>query len=631
MSGLAGIIHWTHPSVDPVQLDQMLRLIRHRGPDGVDSDIRAHVGLGRALLALTKAEKNDKQPVWLPDGSCGIVADARLYNRPALYQQLRHTRWLVPRSSDAALILAAYERWGASLLERLEGDFAFALWDVRHHQLFAARDPFGIKPFFYHWNPAGFRFGSEPKQLLTLAEVPITPDEGLIGELLTNRFADPERTFFAGIARLRPGHSLLATCAGVGQHRYWTPDPAHEIRYPNPSDYIEHFGALFRNAVSKRLHSDFPIGIDLSGGLDSSSIVLMAAALRRTTALPPIATLSATYADLPCDESVYIRAITDISPFQSHLFCPLSVFAPLHTSLPTDVWQTDSPRADLQRSTSEGRARFLSGLGAKSLLTGVGGDELVHQEAYLRDLARRKRFIRLWRGAWYGAQNSWNSFAWLLTDALKAIVPESAKRLYRHVQTPQLPGWLNSDFLASVKHHQQTTSLPSPRGFQSLTQELVFQAFCHPAMWRGLEFMECQASYDGYEIRHPFLDRPLVEFVLAMPFAQRPFGGQWKALLYHALAPQLPPQILERHRKTSFESYVHYVWRQEERQLAALLFSTDQWNAEPYVSRAAAAQLLDCAAQQDSIPAFLTAWRIIGLELWLRCLPQYHTRSISKL
>ena len=267
------------------------------------------------------------------------------------------------------------------------------------------------------------------------------------------------------------------------------------------------------------------------------------------TDLPPLQTISGVYADLPCDESPYIRAVAARVPFPSNVFCPLS--EPLTAGLSEEHWQVDAPFGDIQRGTFTRCAAILSGFGARSLLTGYGGDELVHEAFYLWDLAQRKRFFLLLRDSWIGSKSSHNSFWWLFSDALRRAAPSVVRRTYRRIRKAkpwQPPDWANPDF---VDYFRQCPNGGGPPllGFRSVTQEKAFHYLNDAGMSWALQLPECKGSYYGYEVRHPFLDRPLVEFVLAIPFEHRITNGQWKYLLRGSLASVLPGEILNRPMK----------------------------------------------------------------------------------
>ncbi|GMQ79347.1 MAG: hypothetical protein BMS9Abin02_1931 [Anaerolineae bacterium] len=177
MSGIGGIVHWDDRPVEASGIQRMMQMVRHRGPDGHWHEVHGRVGLGFALLAMKKSDNQHPQPAWLPDASCGIVADVSLYNRGDIIRRLGEVPWWPDKPADAEIILAAYERWREDLLDMLDGDFAFAIWDKESGQIFAARDPFGAKPLFYYQDTNRFLFGSEPKQLLFMPGVPVVPDD----------------------------------------------------------------------------------------------------------------------------------------------------------------------------------------------------------------------------------------------------------------------------------------------------------------------------------------------------------------------------------------------------------------------------------------------------------------------
>ena len=637
MGGIAGIIHWDEQPVESAQMHHMMQIIQHRGPQGLNWKTKGHVGFGHALLALKNHDLQHPQPVWLPDESCGIVADARLYNREDLLSRLGDVTWLRKNPSDATLILAAYERWGEGLLDIIDGDFAFAVWDEKRQRLFAARDPFGVKPFFYRQDGKRFLFGSEPKQILVMPEIAAEPDDLIVGEYLLDRFQESERTYFRGICRLKPAHFLVATPEGVVQNQYWKPDRAKEIHYPNPREYFDHFRELFEQAVAKRLQTDFPVAVELSGGYDSSSIVVMAKEIygNGKKGLPPLETISATYGDLPCDESEYIQAVAEEIPFRSHLFCPLGESSGEGADfsirdLIEDMRQGDSPEGDLARARTLQSARILSGFGARTLITGLGGDELATEPDYLLDLVSRKKFMRVLQECMIVSRTyESETFAGLLWVALKSLAPEPIKHLYRVARGSRrlgLPGWINPEFARFYTRSARVSSPPGS-GFKSLAQGSIFQWLTSARNCWGLEQSERQGAYNGFEVRHPFFDRPLAEFVLQIPFDQRISSeGEFKYILRQALSSHLPEKILRRNNKVTFCSYFNHLTAKWKPRLEKAVFSSASWASAPYVDKQKATLLF-----RGRVPQKDTFWRIsnrpfwaIGtLELWLRSLDRY--------
>lgn len=624
MSGISGIVNWDNSPIEKILLNKMTDIISHRGPDGLYNEVRDNVGFGYAKLVLNKSEAGEKQPLWLPDKSCAIVADARLYNRKELRDKVGTlVNWYKGEPSDAAIILSSYIKWGVELLDHIDGDFAFAIWDAKKKRVFAAKDPFGVKPFFYYWSPRRFFFGSEAKQILINSEVPVEPDHMIVGEYLFYNFEDVGRTFFKGVNRLKPAHYVLADHSGEKQIRYWNPNPQKEILYPKREDYIERFKELFRDAVYKRLISSYPVASQLSGGVDSSSIVVAAGDIYKNNGvdLPNFETLSAIFRDLPCDETVYIDSVSRSVPFNNHKFCPLD--EPLTDGLLDDIKEIDSPFADIQRGTFLNCARSMTQRGAKILLTGLGGDELTYEEYYLRDLAIRGKYLHLLSEAWKGKRYTQKSYSWLLMDSLRAAAPQSIKNLYRKIRKHNkwVPSsWANKDFVSVYNSSPESPELPD-LGFNSKTQEAVFTFLNFPNICWALEALECHSAYKGFEVRHPFFDRPLAEFVLSIPLEMRAPNGQWKYLLRGSLADELPKEVMDRGRKTIFNSYSNYIFEQGESQLRNIIFDSQDWASKFYISRENAIRLFDSFVMEDEIKSSWDSnllWRITTLELWLR-------------
>jgi len=634
MGGIAGIVRWDSGPVRASEIRGMIHRVRHRGPDGINWEVEGRVGLAYGGLAMAASESPEPQPVWLPDKSCGIVADARLYNREFILSRLGKVCWLNERPSDAAVLLAAYERWDEGLLDLLDGDFAFAIWDRRRERVFAARDPFAARPFFYWFDKKRFVFGSEPKQLLMLPRVPLELDDIVIGEyLLGGSFEDIEHTCFKHISRLKPASYLIATRNGLGQRRYWNPDPENEIHYSTHSDYLEHLRDLVLDAVAKRSTSDFPVAAQLSGGLDSSSIVVAAAELyeKGCAALPPFKTISALYPSLPCDESQYIQAVVEKVPFDSYMINPLS--EPLTDGLAHEMRLLDAPFVDLHRGLFVGCARIMNQTAAKTLLTGLGGDELFHEEFYLRDLALRKQFLLLLSESVKASKTSWNSLGWLFFDAMRPVVPKAVKRLRRMFRTRgrwRPPDWANPSFVAFFRTCPEPPILPDI-GFKSLTQEMAFKWINYPDMTWVTEGLDCLGAFHGFSVLHPFLDRPLAEYVLAIPFEERIPGGQWKYLLSEGLAAQLPDRVRHRTRKTLFDSARNHLMHQWRSELAEILFGSREWFSERYVIRKEAMALFESSSQSRKMESVsMELWRLTTLELWLRQLSHPETKTELK-
>ena len=280
MSGIAVLYQWDGAPADRSTVERMISVIPYRAVDGSGVWSNGPIAIGHAQLATTPEAAAETSP--LIDASSGLVLsmDGRVDNRDELIADLNSHGHQIRTGSDAEIVLRAWQRWGADAPARLIGDFAFALWDPSKRTLFCARDPLGVKGFYYFEGPGFFLCASELHQLFQDPRVPRRPNEAAIAYLLVRVPVDREETLFEGIRRLEPAHYLSVSARGVECHRYYDLDAAREIVYSSADEYSEHFLSLFKEALRGRLRSNKGVASDLSGGLDSSSIVCLAEHLR---------------------------------------------------------------------------------------------------------------------------------------------------------------------------------------------------------------------------------------------------------------------------------------------------------------------------------------------------------------
>ncbi len=253
-------------------------------------------------------------------GELVLTADARLDNREELIGGLGLDDRPPGEITDSQLILAAYERWGEDCPKHLVGDFAWVIWDGRQQTLFAARDHFGAKPFYYYFDQDRILvFASEIQAILAVPGVPRQLNEVMVADYLLPRFDDQTITFYQGILRLPPAHCLRYGPGGVKTWSYWSLDPSRELRCKSPQDYLEGFHHHFLEAVRPRLRSAFPVGAMLSGGLDSSAITCVARHLLASGNGPPLKTFSAIFPKVPeSDEQPFINAVLAQGNLEPH-------------------------------------------------------------------------------------------------------------------------------------------------------------------------------------------------------------------------------------------------------------------------------------------------------------------------
>lgn len=622
MSGLAGIVRWDGGPVETAAVDRMLDRIRHRGPHGLHSVVNGSVGLGHAHTAIAAREEGWRQPLASADGARWIVADVRLYNRGELLDRLEGAG-CGAEDSDARLLLLAYERWGESMLDEIDGDFAFAIWDGRKRVLFAARDPFGVRPFFFHAGHDALVLASEPKQILvTLARQPPV-DDVLVGEYLFQAFRDLGRTFHEGVRRLRPGHALVARAGAVAERRWWQPDPSALLLLDDHREYAERFGALLSEAVARRLQVPGRVLAQLSGGLDSSSVVVCAAELEREgrPGLAQVETVSALYPGTECDESRWIETVTRAVPFRAHSYDPLD--EPVVPRLDEQFLALDSPMADLQVGAIHLETGILRARGSRVVLTGLGGDEIADVFHYGQDLARRGRFLSLVAEAWRSRHTSWGSFSEIVIDALRSLAPDAvvaARRRARRNRRAGAPAWMARPFRQFLRQDHPPRPEPEVAGYPSLVQEYAYRWTHYASTVWGLEALEATAARAGFEYRHPFLDRRLVELALSIPYQHRAPAGRSKRLLRDAMGTRLPAEISAREGKTVFDPFMAQVLQRDLPLLRERLGPPGSWIGARWIDPRACDRLLAglAGARPWTPMAVHAAWAVATLELWER-------------
>ncbi len=279
MSGICGMINFDGAPVDPELLRKMAEAAAYRGPDGIHYWIEGNVGLAHLALHTTPESVREHQPLVNQRGDLVLTADARIDNRGDLESKLRAKGYLhTDHPTDADYILAAYECWGEDCPKFLVGDFAFAIWDDSKRQLFAARDQMGVRLFHYRQDARNFQWATEARQLLVDPAFPIRYNESQVAQdLVIMGGAESLDSYYQGIQKLGSASSLLFSGDHFRTETYWDFDPSNEIRYSNEEAYVEHFLDLFRQAIRTRLRSVGPVGIFMSGGIDSTSVAAVAA------------------------------------------------------------------------------------------------------------------------------------------------------------------------------------------------------------------------------------------------------------------------------------------------------------------------------------------------------------------
>src|SRR5690242_9326704 len=351
-------------------LEAMRDVIRHRGPDGEGLFIDKNVGLGHRRLAIVDVAAGH-QPMTNEDASLHITYNGEIYNHADYREWLESRGHVYKTHCDTETILHLYEEHGLGCVEHLRGMFAFAIWDQRKQELFIARDRLGVKPLYYfHADDGSLYFGSEIKTIFAAGALKPELNYAALPDYLANHAPSGESTLFEGVKRLLPGHTLVWRDGKIDIRRYWDVSFVKAKDGHSDQDYIEQWADMFRTSVKLRLMADVPLGMFLSGGIDSSAIAAMMSGM----VSEPIKTFSVAFAEREANELEYARLVAEAYKTNHHeiVVSPEQFFE----ALPRLVWHEDEPLAH----PSSVALYFVSHLAAqhvKVVLTGEGSDEML--------------------------------------------------------------------------------------------------------------------------------------------------------------------------------------------------------------------------------------------------------------
>ena len=620
MSGIAGIYNLDGRPVDPALLKRMTDVTSHRGPDGVGHWIDGPVGLGHRMLCTTPESRRESQPLLDETERLCLTFDGRIDNREELAKSLKAKGALLRDDTDAELVLKAYQCWGIQSLKHIVGDFALVLWDGHNRQLFCARDFLGLKPLYYVHTAKVFLFGSELKQLFEDETIRREPNEGMIGEYLASAITDKEETLLKNVFRLPHGHYLLIRPGLFQKHSYWA-IPTREVRYRRDEEYAEHFLEIFKEAVRCRLRSHTPVGVSLSGGVDSSSIMVVAQALCNEGEVPTAKceAFSLVFPGLPCDESLYIQDVMR--------FCGASGHHVLQPQVDIDYYPRQAAAYyDFPGYPNGCMARPIKGMlqekGYRVLLDGVGGDEWLTGSCSDADLWRN---FRLWDLL---ARISIQPYSRNETSRVTTDVPwrlaaatRGPRRRIAGLFTSHAPdhSWINEDFALRTNLHERIHNSDSRQLFLNTPQKEIYESATNGYQIQAFEIEERDAALSGYEQRQPFNDQRLVEFALTLPERQRYRGGQSKHILRRAMLSLLPDAVRERKTKSHFgHLFAQALLAQGEKKLFdSLSIDAAGWvNAEQVRHMYLQMKSLFEKGNQEYVNQIWPLWMISAIEVW---------------
>ncbi len=549
MCGIVGCIS-SGNVLSKERLVLMRDLMTYRGQDdaGYWGLADGTVMLGSRRLAIIDLSPAAHQPMLDETGRLVIIHDGEIYNYVELRAELEHYGHHFRSNSDAEVLLAAYKEWGHGCLDRLNGMFSFAIWDAKRKELFAARDRLGEKPFYYYYDPSLdlLLFASEIKAVLASGLIPSKANCKAVYRYLAHREIDVgTQTMFEGILSLPPAHALRysAVQKELVVWRYWDLDPEEEICLPNDEAYAECFLELLEDAVRIRLRSDVSVGASLSGGLDSSTIVCLVAkrlqgGIQRT--------FSARFHDPRYDEGKYIQRVFEWTGMEGHAVYPDP--ARLPEEIEELTWHQEQPFFSTSIYAQWNVMRLAKERGITVLLDGQGGDESLagyhtYFGPYFRELLLNLHWGALARDIYrymheQGPRNLPVVFFTFLPDGLRQPF---RKRVRPLAIFPEFARAWGEDEKRSLPH-----------GFKGPLQQALYEALTRTSLPALLRYADRNSMAFSREVRLPFLDHRLVEFLFAIPVDQKLRGTTTKLILRNAIKGIVPEEIRLRKDKLGF-------------------------------------------------------------------------------
>ncbi len=596
MCGLAGVVELDRPA-DRAAVEAMIEQLAHRGPDGRGLFASDGVCLGHLRLAILDLSDAGLQP--MQDGELQLLHNGEIYNYIEVREELRAHGHRFSTGTDSEVILAAYREWGERCVERFNGMWAFAIWDTTRRTLFCSRDRLGIKPFYYRLDGNRFSFASEPQPLRRSGA-----NLRAVSDYLEQGYLDQgDETFFAGVARLPPAHSLTFGPGGLRTWRYWALDPVDP-----PADPVGAVRETFLDAVRLQLRSDVPVGTCLSGGIDSSSIAVAVAYHGHEHQK----TVTAYFEDQGLDERSFARAVVERTGAEPN-WVTFSA-EQLVEDLPAIVQAQGEPFGSTSICASWYVMREARRAGLTVMLDGQGGDEILagYRASFgyrLSDLLRSGRVTEATREL--RAFASVHGPRWAAVALATPHVPEPLRLAARS----RLRGaaQLVAPELRETAHGTNGDGSVFPDRLRRQLQILLTRR----GLPELLRYEDRNSMAHSLEARVPLLDHRLVELAFSLPGDELIRGGETKSVLRRALADLLPPEVARRRDKLGFVTPESRFFRGALGDLAADVFASRSFRDRGFVDERAARQRLD-RHRRGRLRAGMELWRALNVELWAR-------------
>lgn len=617
---MSGIIGFNFE--DQALARRMCDIMAHRGPDGEGFYTNANITLGHRRLSIIDLETGD-QPVYSEDGSIVVVYDGRIYNFKELREQLEARGHRFVTETDTEVIVHAYEEYGLNCVRFFNGMFAFALYDANDDLLFLARDRCGIKPLHYTLlDDSTFLFASEIKSILQYKRVPVAMDPNSLHCIINLRYIPGEKTMFRGIKRLLPGHILTLQNQKVHIQQYWEPtiDPGTE-----PEDYyIQALRNHLEASVRRHLTSDVPVGIMLSGGIDSSSIVALASQMMDEP--PKTFCMGFGHAN---DENGDAQRVAEHFGTDHH---ELIVDDHLLRDYPKMIWYADEPKRNLYPYyISE-----MVGKHVKTALGGLGADELFGGYIFKYDFARGIEDIR--KKTLYETRLEFEMMADRLVsfqtrygnvvddghlDYLEMIrginsntdlylITQTQDKVFQNEYLEKIYGecMLTEDLIPIREFYQPFFSDSRP-----FLDQLMLADFREKMVDDFLLVDDRMSMAHSVESRAPFLDAELVDFAFTIPASLKTKDPNGKYILKMAMKDLLPREVLTK-KKQGFASGTYDVYLKEGREMAENILCEGALVKERYINKEYIEKIVRAVPNPRLDLHYGVVWNLLVSEIW---------------
>ena len=612
--------------VDRDTLSQMCEVMSHRGPDDDGFYVSGYVGLGMRRLSIVDLATGH-QPISNEDETAWIVFNGEIYNHAELRPKLEAQRHRYRTHSDTETIIHLYEQYGRDCVRHLRGMFAFAIWDAKKKRLFIARDRLGIKPLYYRLTSESLVFGSEIKVVLAAGARPEFR-RGALPEYLAFGFISGAETFYDGISKLMPGHTMEVDPEGnVSVEPYWDLTITGEDSSRSEADYVEQYRGLLEQSVNSHLMSDVPLGVFLSGGLDSSAVAALMTKLRRA----PVETFSVGYAEDAYSELPYARTVAEhLKSIHREVLVSREEF---FDALPRLIWHEDEPIA----WPSSVPLYFVAQLArqrVKVVLTGEGSDETLGGYARYAFTLKNASIDRYYRGLVPGAIRSYvrdiiRESSWIgaplrrkLTHTPLARDGNSWASLYFDnflcaFSEKEQHSLFTDDLAAEMKAGAPYESALEywDRSSGEMLQRLLYTDI-KTYLVELLMKQDNMSMAASIESRVPFLDHMLVEFATNIPRRFQLRGLSGKRILKKAVADLLPHSIIYR-TKLGFPTPWSRWLKGPQLQIIRDLLLESRSRERNLFKPAAIERLFD-EHKSGQVDHYDRIWRLLNLELWHR-------------